>query len=157
MLGDKWSDSRQFASMSQSDMVGNAVGKWTGAIPRGATSLSEPQMSFCCWLSSTHSSWSKYTVMSSNVTGAWKEKWHEVSTNFLLSLPRLCSQSPEGTLGTEVGSTGIYSGNRSDWRRGHRQSTHRSAPHRSPPLSASHRGNETPFFEGGPHPETKVL
>lgn len=43
-------------------------------IPRGATSLSEPQISFHCWLSSIHSFWSKYTVMSSNVTGPWKKK-----------------------------------------------------------------------------------
>ena len=136
MLGKKWLDSRQFSSLSQSDMVGNAVGKWTGAIPRVATILSEPQMSFCCWLSSTHSSWSKYTVMSSNVTGAWKEKWRQVSTNFLLGLPQLCSWSPEGTptLGTD------------QTRGGSTISLHTGlsvAPHRSPPPRASHRGNET--------------
>ena len=115
-------------------------------IPSGATSSSEPQSSFCCWLSSIHSSWSKYTVMSSNVTGACKEKWHQLSANFFLSLPHLSSQPPEDTPtpGTDqTGGGGII----------HLHT--RPTPHHAHPLRASHSGNETRSSRNSPTLEQK--
>lgn len=127
--------------------------RWQGSewepIPSGAPSLSEAQISFCCWLNSIHSSWSKYTVMSSNVTGAWKEKRHQVSTSFFLrSVLFTCVHDHLQAL---LLWKHIRSG------RGHCQSTHQTyTPSLSPP------GCKPPwewnsFFQEGPHTKTRVL